>query len=59
MYIDLLKDLPRKGAKVCSSDDESQCGKVMKINPLKGSVEVKSEEGAWFEIQKEQIKAVR
>ncbi len=59
MYLDLLKGLPRKGAKVCSSEDETQCGKVMKINPLKQTVEVKSDEGAWFEIAKEQIKAVR
>ena len=59
MYIDLLKGLPRKGAKVCSTEDESMCGKVMKINPLKQTVEVKSDEGAWFEIAKEQLKAVR
>ncbi len=59
MYLDLLKTLPRKGAKVCSTEDESQCGKVMKINPLKQSVEVKSDEGAWFEISKEQIKPMR
>lgn len=59
MYLELLKTLPRKGAKVCSSEDETQCGKVMKINPLKQTVEVKSDEGAWFEIAKEQIKAVR
>jgi cell fate regulator YaaT (PSP1 superfamily) len=59
MYIDLLKGLPRKGAKVCSTEDESMCGKVMKINPLKQTVEVKSDEGAWFEITKEQLKAVR
>ncbi len=59
MYIDLLKGLPRKGANVCNSDDEAQCGKVMKINPLKQTVEVKSVEGAWFEIAKAQIKAVR
>ena len=59
MYQELLRDLPRKGAKVCNSDDESQCGKVMKLNPLKQTVEVKSDEGQWFEIAKAQIKTMR
>ena len=59
MYQELLRDLPKKGAKVCSTDDESQCGKVMKLNPLKQTVEVKSDEGQWFEIAKDQIKAMR
>ena len=59
MYQELLRDLPKKGAKVCSSDDESQCGKVMKLNPLKQTVEVKSDEGQWFEIAKAQIKTMR
>ena len=59
MYQELLRDLPKKGAKVCSSDDESQCGKVMKLNPLKQTVEVKSDEGQWFEIAKAQIKPMR
>ena len=59
MYQELLRDLPRKGAKVCSTEDESQCGKVMKLNPLKQTVEVKSDEGQWFEIPKAQIKALR
>jgi cell fate regulator YaaT (PSP1 superfamily) len=56
MYQELLRDLPRKGAKVCSTEDEAQCGKVMKLNPLKQTVEVKSDEGQWFEIPKAQIK---
>jgi cell fate regulator YaaT (PSP1 superfamily) len=59
MYIDLLKGLPRKGAKVCSTEDESICGKVMKINPLKQTVEVKSDEGAWFEISQANLKPAR
>ncbi len=59
MYQELLRDLPKKGAKVCSTDDESQCGKVMKLNPLKQTVEVKSDEGQWFEIAKAQIKSMR
>jgi cell fate regulator YaaT (PSP1 superfamily) len=59
MYQELLRDLPRKGAKVCSTEDEAQCGKVMKINPLKQTVEVKSDEGQWFEIPQHQIKSLR
>ena len=56
MYKELLKDLPRKGAKVCSTDDSSLCGKVAKLHPLKGTVEVRSEEGQWFEATPDQLR---
>ena len=59
MYQEMLRDLPRKGAKVCSTEDESQCGKVMKLNPLKQTVEIKSDEGQWFEIPRAQIRTVK
>jgi cell fate regulator YaaT (PSP1 superfamily) len=59
MYIELLKDLPRKGAKVCSHNDSSLVGKVVKLNPLKGTVDVRTDEGQYFEARGEELKAVR
>jgi cell fate regulator YaaT (PSP1 superfamily) len=55
MYKELLAGLPRKGAKVCSTEGGS-CGKVAKLNPLKGTVEVRTEEGQWFEARPEELR---
>ncbi|HWG84751.1 MAG TPA: stage 0 sporulation family protein [Deinococcales bacterium] len=55
MYKELLAGLPRKGAKVCSTEGGA-CGKVAKLNPLKGTVEVRTEEGQWFEARPEELR---
>ena len=55
MYKELLAGLPRKGAKVCSTET-SACGKVAKLNPLKGTVDVRTEEGQWFEARPEELR---
>lgn len=56
MYKELLAALPRKGAKVCSTDEGALCGKVAKLNPLKGTVDVRTEEGQWFEARPETLR---
>ncbi|MFC3832840.1 MULTISPECIES: PSP1 domain-containing protein [Deinococcus] len=43
-YVDLLKNLPRKNAKVCH-DGSGACGKVTKLHPLSGTVDVFTEQG--------------
>lgn len=43
-YLELLKDLPRKNARVCH-DGSGACGKVTKLNPLAGTVDVATEQG--------------
>lgn len=43
-YLDLLKDLPRKNARVCH-DASGACGKVTKLHPLAGTVDVHTEQG--------------
>ncbi len=40
MYVELLKDMPRKGALACHHD--GNCGLVSKIHPLKQTVEIYS-----------------
>nr|WP_026332468.1 stage 0 sporulation family protein [Deinococcus apachensis] len=43
-YLDLLKDLPRKNARVCH-EGSGACGKVVKLHPLSGTVDVHTEQG--------------
>ncbi|WP_084051005.1 PSP1 domain-containing protein [Deinococcus hopiensis] len=43
-YLDLLADLPRKNARVCHTESGA-CGKVVKLNPLAGTVDVHTEGG--------------
>ncbi|PYE54459.1 PSP1 domain-containing protein [Deinococcus yavapaiensis] len=44
MYQELLKELPRKNAKVCHTESGA-CGKVVKLNPLAGTVDVYTDAG--------------
>lgn len=43
-YQDLLKEIPRKNARVCHTESGA-CGKVTKLHPLTGSVDVYTDEG--------------
>ncbi|MBB5296119.1 cell fate regulator YaaT (PSP1 superfamily) [Deinococcus metallilatus] len=43
-YLDLLRDLPRKNARVCH-EGSGACGKVVKLHPLAGTVDVQTEQG--------------
>nr|WP_051935597.1 stage 0 sporulation family protein [Deinococcus sp. YIM 77859] len=43
-YLDLLGDLPRKNARVCHTASGA-CGKVVKLHPLAGKVDVQTEQG--------------
>lgn len=44
MYLELLKELPRKGSKACHSKSGS-CGRVAKVNPLAATVDLDTGEG--------------
>ena len=48
MYRELLKGLPKKGSKACHTESGA-CGRVVKLNPLKQSVELKLDEGGFGE----------
>ncbi|MCS7059347.1 MAG: hypothetical protein NZ849_05120 [Meiothermus sp.] len=52
-YQELLADLPRKNARVCSL--QGVCGKVAKLNPLSGTVEVLTEEGSLVTLHKSEL----
>ncbi len=53
VYQELLVELPRKNARVCTK--AGVCGKVQKVNPLKGTVELLLEDGKGLEVAKEEL----
>lgn len=58
MYRELLKGMPRKGAKACH-DGSGTCGRVVKLNPLKGTVELKTDEGGVVEFPADEVSRMR
>lgn len=46
-YLELLRDLPRKNARVCV-EGTGACGKVTKLHPLAGTVDIQTEQGVLF-----------
>lgn len=53
VYQELLAELPRKNARACTR--EGVCGKVQKVNPLRGTVELLLEDGKTLEVGKEEL----
>ena len=45
MYKELLKELPKRGSKACHTESGT-CGRVVKLHPLTGKVELRTDEGA-------------
>ena len=58
MYKELLKGLPKKGGKACHTDSGA-CGRVVKLNPLKQTVELKLDEGGFEEYPAEEVSRVK
>lgn len=54
MYQDLLKDLPRKNAKLCHTQSGA-CGKVVKLNPLAGTVDLYTDQGLLSGLRPEEL----
>ena len=48
-YTELLREIPRKNAKVCV-EGSGACGKVVKLHPLQGTVDVYTDQGLLTEI---------
>jgi cell fate regulator YaaT (PSP1 superfamily) len=53
-YQELLAELPRKNSKACSI--QGTCGKVTKLNPLAGTVELATEEGSTVTVHKSELR---
>ena len=58
MYKELLKGLPKKGSKACHTESGA-CGRIVKLNPLKGSVEMKLDEGGFEEYPAEEVERIK
>lgn len=54
-YLDLLQDIPRKNAKVCV-EGSGACGKVVKLHPLQGTVDVYTDQGLLTEIPASELR---
>ena len=54
-YVDLLKDLPRKNARVCH-EGSGACGKVTKLHPLAGTVDVHTDQGMLLGVPASELK---
>lgn len=44
MYRELLKGMPKRGSRACH-EESGVCGRVVKTNPLKGTVDLSTDEG--------------
>ncbi|MBX3143049.1 MAG: hypothetical protein KF813_04785 [Trueperaceae bacterium] len=58
MYRELLKGMPKKGVRACH-DGSGTCGRVVKLNPLAQTVEIRTEEGATMEFPADEVSRQR
>lgn len=58
MYRELLKGMPRKGARVCHTATGA-CGKITKLNPLGGTAEVRQDEGGYAEYPVAELERIK
>lgn len=58
MYKELLKGMPKKGTRACHEESGS-CGRITKLNPLKQTVELRTDEGAIEEHPAAEVARVR
>lgn len=55
MYRDLLKGMPKKGVKACH-EESGVCGRVVKLNPLARTVDIRTDEGAYHEFPADEVR---
>ncbi len=58
LYKELLKGMPKKGSRACH-DGSGACGRVIKLNPLKGTVDLRTDEGGVEEYPASEVKRMR
>jgi cell fate regulator YaaT (PSP1 superfamily) len=54
MYRELLQGMPKKGGKACH-EKSGVCGRVVKVSPLTGKVEIRTEEGGFHEFPASEV----
>ena len=58
LYRQLLKGMPKKGVRACHTDSGT-CGRIVKLNPLKGTVDLRLEDGGVEEFPADSVERVR
>lgn len=58
MYRELLKGMPKKGARMCHTGS-GVCGRVTKLNPLQQTAELRTDEGAMNEYPVSELERLR
>ena len=58
MYKELLKRLPKKGVRACHSESGA-CGRVIKLNPLKQTVDMKLDDGKYAEYPADELELTK
>ncbi|MGI8748126.1 MAG: PSP1 domain-containing protein, partial [Deinococcus sp.] len=57
-YLELLREVPRKNAKVCH-EGSGACGKVVKLHPLQGTVDVLTDNGLLTDLPASELRPMR
>ena len=50
--------MPKKGGKACH-DATGVCGRVIKVSPHAGTVEIRTEEGTYHELPADEVRRVK
>jgi cell fate regulator YaaT (PSP1 superfamily) len=58
MYQELLRGLPKKGARACHTESGT-CGRIIKLNPLKQTVGLETDEGGYEEYPAEAVACLK
>jgi cell fate regulator YaaT (PSP1 superfamily) len=58
LYRELLQGMPKKGGKACH-DETGVCGRVVKVSPLAGTVELRTEEGSQHEFPAAEVRRIK
>lgn len=58
LYRELLQGMPKKGGKACH-EASGICGRVVKVAPLAGKVELRTEEGSFHEFPAHEVKRIK
>jgi len=58
LYRELLQGMPKKGGKACH-EGTGVCGRVVKVSPLAGTVEIRTDEGAQHEFPAGEVRRIK
>ena len=56
-YKSLLKGMPKKGGRACHKESGT-CGRIINLNPLKGTVEMRKDEGGTVQYPAEEVERI-